>query len=116
MKKNPPKKDAAAAGSAAAETAPKGTAELRGTTEIELQDGVQFASEFVKKITLQPIDGGLYRSVPLPKQDEDGATTPHYFLELASRASGYPPVVFDRMTVRDAARVVRVVAGLVDPS
>jgi hypothetical protein len=80
---------------------------------IELSSPVHFGSEIVAKLELQPITGAAMRHVPLPAQRN---VPPHYYLELASAVSGYPPPLFDLLSAQDVLAVVQAVATMVDPS
>lgn len=95
------------------EAAESGTGKAAETTVIELAEPVQFGSERIERITLQKITGAAMRHVPLPTTNNPA---PDYYLEIASRVSGYPPPVFDLLAVQDVLAVVHAVANLVSPS
>lgn len=82
-------------------------------TVVMLERPVQFGSETITQLVLQPITGKAMRYVALPASRE---VPPHYYLELASAVSGQPPAVFDLLAAQDVLRVVQAVATMVDPS
>lgn len=92
------------------------TSGIRQPVTIELVHPVMFGSERVERIVLQPITGREMRHVPLPVAVDNGRVSPDYYLDIASRASAYPPAVFDSLAPPDVLRVVHEVAAMVDPS
>lgn len=89
----------------------------RQPVTVELEPPVQFGSELVERIVLQPVTGRHMRHVPLPVSSGEGrGVTPDYYLDLASRLSGYPPALFDLMGPGNVLRIVHVVNEMVDPS
>lgn len=97
------------------ESSPQGKAS-KTPVVVVLSEPVQFGTERVTQIVLQRVTGGMLRHINMPVAQEGEAPPPHYFLEIASAASGYPPAVFDLLTPWDMSAVTKAVIALVSPS
>ena len=80
-----------------------------GAVEFALSVPVQFGSESVDRITLQPPKGKHIRDMPL----EPGIG---YMMTIASRISGRPPSFFDEMAAEDVTELSAVVSGFLTRS
>jgi hypothetical protein len=72
---------------------------------VKLSEPVEFGSEVVKQITLQPIKGKHLRILPTQPTLND-------ILKLASKLSGVSSAVFDEMSSEDVVKVSEAVGEL----
>ncbi len=83
---------------------------------VTLDRPVQWGSELVTSITIQPIRGEFLRHVDMEVEDGVWVRRTNYWLTLASLASGQPPALFDRLSYDDVMAVVGATATLARPS